>query len=201
MDQGEEIRFRVTDEVFVDTSPTGPATAASDTAAQPGQSTAPPKEDGGEKKEAPYTLIVRKYTFLSSSINIIKLCFTNAIGFKSKVKMWLKCSEIADFQLLIQSVSQKKLYWLFKKFIHSQDFQLENWFCGLTFLLLFTVICIWGQKRCQWQWKKQSLSWKSQIKTCQRSTAETSVGGKSTSWWRTDQRSNLKRPEKTTEDN
>ncbi|XP_006798033.1 DNA-directed RNA polymerase III subunit RPC8 isoform X2 [Neolamprologus brichardi] len=57
MDQGEEIRFRVTDEVFVDTSPTGPATAASDTAAQPGQSTAPPKEDGGEKKEAPYTLI------------------------------------------------------------------------------------------------------------------------------------------------
>ncbi|GLD60470.1 DNA-directed RNA polymerase III subunit RPC8 isoform X2 [Lates japonicus] len=31
MDQGEEIRFRVTDEVFVDTSPTGPATAATDT--------------------------------------------------------------------------------------------------------------------------------------------------------------------------
>lgn len=86
MDQGEEIRFRVTDEVFVDTSPTGPATAASDTAAQPGQSTAPPKEDGGEKKEAPYTLIVRKYTFLSSSLNIIKLCFTTAISFKSKVR-------------------------------------------------------------------------------------------------------------------
>lgn len=54
MDQGEEIRFRVTDEVFVDTSPTGPATA--DAPAQPGQSTAPPTE---EKKEAPYTLIVR----------------------------------------------------------------------------------------------------------------------------------------------
>lgn len=59
MDQGEEIRFRVADEVFVDTSPTGPATAASDTPAQPGQSTAPPAEDNGEKKEAPYTLIVR----------------------------------------------------------------------------------------------------------------------------------------------
>lgn len=65
MDQGEEIRFRVTDEIFVDTSPTGPAAAASDTAAQPGQSTAPPKEDTGEKKEAPYTLIVRKCTFTS----------------------------------------------------------------------------------------------------------------------------------------
>uniref|UniRef100_A0A3Q3RVD3 DNA-directed RNA polymerase subunit n=1 Tax=Mastacembelus armatus TaxID=205130 RepID=A0A3Q3RVD3_9TELE len=60
MDQGEEIRFRVTDEVFVDTSPTGPATATTDTSAQPGQSTAPPAEDSIEKKEAPYTLIVRK---------------------------------------------------------------------------------------------------------------------------------------------
>lgn len=64
MDQGEEIRFRVADEVFVDTSPTGPATGAGDTAAQPGQSTtaaaaAPPAEGGGAKKEAPYTLIVR----------------------------------------------------------------------------------------------------------------------------------------------
>uniref|UniRef100_A0AAV2KL71 DNA-directed RNA polymerase III subunit RPC8 n=1 Tax=Knipowitschia caucasica TaxID=637954 RepID=A0AAV2KL71_KNICA len=57
MDQGEEIRFRVTDEVFVDTSPTGPATATEDTAAQPGQSTAPPPEAAVEKKEAPYTLI------------------------------------------------------------------------------------------------------------------------------------------------
>uniref|UniRef100_A0A3Q3M076 DNA-directed RNA polymerase subunit n=1 Tax=Labrus bergylta TaxID=56723 RepID=A0A3Q3M076_9LABR len=45
MDQGEEIRFRVTDEVFVDTSPTGPAAADTDT---PGSV---------EKKEAPYTLI------------------------------------------------------------------------------------------------------------------------------------------------
>ncbi|XP_055008728.1 DNA-directed RNA polymerase III subunit RPC8 isoform X2 [Boleophthalmus pectinirostris] len=57
MDQGEEIRFRVTDEVFVDTSPTGPATVTEDTAAQPGQSTAPPPEAAVEKKEAPYTLI------------------------------------------------------------------------------------------------------------------------------------------------
>eukprot|EP00064_Thunnus_orientalis_P002784 superscaffoldBa00000213_g2792 len=57
MDQGEEIRFRVTDEVFVDTSPTGPAAAAPSTPAQPGQSTAPPAEVSGEKKEAPYTLI------------------------------------------------------------------------------------------------------------------------------------------------
>lgn len=59
MDQGEEIRFRVTDEVFVDTSPTGPATATTDAPVQPGQSTAPPAEDSGEKKVAPYTLIVR----------------------------------------------------------------------------------------------------------------------------------------------
>lgn len=59
MDQGEEIRFRVTDEVFVDTSPTGPAAATPDNAAQPGQSTAAPAEESTEKKEAPYTLIVR----------------------------------------------------------------------------------------------------------------------------------------------
>ncbi|KAG7216257.1 hypothetical protein INR49_029109 [Caranx melampygus] len=59
MDQGEEIRFRVTDEVFVDTSPTGPATATTETPAQPGQSTTapPPPEATGEKKEPPYTLI------------------------------------------------------------------------------------------------------------------------------------------------
>ncbi|XP_076006301.1 DNA-directed RNA polymerase III subunit RPC8 [Genypterus blacodes] len=56
MDQGEEIRFRVTDEVFVDTSPTGPAAAAQpDAPPQPGQPTPPPVEE--EKKEAPYTLI------------------------------------------------------------------------------------------------------------------------------------------------
>ncbi|XP_061830478.1 DNA-directed RNA polymerase III subunit RPC8 [Nerophis lumbriciformis] len=54
MDPGEEIRFRVADELFVDTSPTGPtADATPDT--QPGQSTAPPPP--AEKKEAPYTLI------------------------------------------------------------------------------------------------------------------------------------------------
>ena len=58
MDQGEEIRFRVTDEVFVDTSPTGPAAATEQTSSQPGPSTAPPPEAAVEKKEAPYTLVV-----------------------------------------------------------------------------------------------------------------------------------------------
>uniref|UniRef100_A0A8C6MJG4 DNA-directed RNA polymerase subunit n=1 Tax=Nothobranchius furzeri TaxID=105023 RepID=A0A8C6MJG4_NOTFU len=57
MDQGEEIRFRVADQVFVDTSPTGPAVAASDAPAQAGQATAPPAEASEGKKEAPYTLI------------------------------------------------------------------------------------------------------------------------------------------------
>lgn len=201
MDQGEEIRFRVTDEVFVDTSPTGPATAASDTAAQPGQSTAPPKEDGGEKKEAPYTLIVRKYTFLSSSINIIKLCFTNAIGFKSKVKMWLKCSEIADFQLLIQSVSQKKLYWLFKKFIHSQHF-----LTGIGKLVLWPHICVAFYCNLYMRPKEMSAAVKEaviKLKIPNKSMSEKHSRNLSRrqSWWRTDQRSNLKRPEKTTEDN
>lgn len=73
MDQGEEIRFRVTDEVFVDTSPTGPAAAQSDTPAQPGQSTAPPPEES-EKKEAPYTLIVRIY----STTNASYICSTDS---------------------------------------------------------------------------------------------------------------------------
>ncbi|MFT7797872.1 DNA-directed RNA polymerase III subunit RPC8 [Arapaima gigas] len=50
MDQGEEIRFRVLDELFLDTSPTGPA-AATDSASKSGA------EDSGQKKEAPYTLV------------------------------------------------------------------------------------------------------------------------------------------------
>ncbi|KAK1877790.1 DNA-directed RNA polymerase III subunit RPC8 [Dissostichus eleginoides] len=54
MDQGEDIRFRVTDEMFVDTSPTGPS--AAETPTIPGQPVAPPAEEV-EKKEAPYTLI------------------------------------------------------------------------------------------------------------------------------------------------
>lgn len=68
MDQGEEIRFRVTDEIFVDTSPTGPAAATTSTAAQPGQSTAPPAEVSGEKKEAPYTLIVRTHFMMTNTL-------------------------------------------------------------------------------------------------------------------------------------
>ncbi|KAM6957088.1 DNA-directed RNA polymerase III subunit RPC8 [Aplochiton taeniatus] len=55
MDQGEEIRFRVTDEVFLDTSPTGPSAAT--TTETLGQPAAPPAEDMGQKKEPPYTLI------------------------------------------------------------------------------------------------------------------------------------------------
>lgn len=73
MDQGEEIRFRVTDEVFVDTSPTGPATAVTDTPAQPGQSTAPPAEDSGEKKEAPYTLIVRTHFMTNTHLHHLEM--------------------------------------------------------------------------------------------------------------------------------
>lgn len=69
MDPGEEIRFRVADEVFVDTSPTGPAAAKTDAPAPPGQSTAPPAEESGEKKEAPYTLVVRTVTFPFQSFN------------------------------------------------------------------------------------------------------------------------------------
>ncbi|XP_061703140.1 DNA-directed RNA polymerase III subunit RPC8 isoform X2 [Syngnathoides biaculeatus] len=75
MDQGEEIRFRVADEIFVDTSPTGPTTDPPP--AQPGQSTAPPPtQDTGEKKDAPYTLIVR------SAIAGVHLYCTNWNYFK-----------------------------------------------------------------------------------------------------------------------
>lgn len=48
MDTGEEIRFRVVDESFVDTSPTGPRSAEVAAASEE-----PPK------KEAPYSLVVR----------------------------------------------------------------------------------------------------------------------------------------------
>ncbi|XP_059395040.1 DNA-directed RNA polymerase III subunit RPC8 [Carassius carassius] len=56
MDQGEEIRFRVVDEVFIDTSPTGPSAEKEGPSAAP---TAPPAgaEDSAQQKEAPYTLI------------------------------------------------------------------------------------------------------------------------------------------------
>lgn len=47
MDTGEEIRFRVVDESFVDTSPTGPSSAEATSSSEE-----PPK------KEAPYTLVV-----------------------------------------------------------------------------------------------------------------------------------------------
>lgn len=48
MDTGEEIRFRVVDESFVDTSPTGPSNAEATTSSEE-----------LPKKEAPYTLVVR----------------------------------------------------------------------------------------------------------------------------------------------
>nr|XP_008526268.1 PREDICTED: DNA-directed RNA polymerase III subunit RPC8 [Equus przewalskii] len=46
MDTGEEIRFRVVDESFVDTSPTGPSSAE-----------ATSSSEELPKKEAPYTLV------------------------------------------------------------------------------------------------------------------------------------------------
>lgn len=49
MDIGEEIRFRVVDETFVDTSPTGPSSAEASTSSA---------TEEVQKKEAPYTLVV-----------------------------------------------------------------------------------------------------------------------------------------------
>lgn len=49
MDTGEEIRFRVVDESFVDTSPSGPSSAE-----------AASSSEELPKKEAPYTLVVRR---------------------------------------------------------------------------------------------------------------------------------------------
>lgn len=49
MDIGEEIRFRVVDETFVDTSPTGPSSAEASTSNA---------TEEVQKKEAPYTLVV-----------------------------------------------------------------------------------------------------------------------------------------------
>lgn len=50
MDIGEDIRFRIVDETFIDTSPTGPSTS------EPSSSTA---AEETQRKEAPYTLVVR----------------------------------------------------------------------------------------------------------------------------------------------
>lgn len=47
MDTGEELRFRVVDESFVDTSPTGPSSAE-----------AASSSEELPRKEAPYTLVV-----------------------------------------------------------------------------------------------------------------------------------------------
>ncbi|XP_072530648.1 DNA-directed RNA polymerase III subunit RPC8 isoform X1 [Salminus brasiliensis] len=61
MDQGEEIRFRVVDELFLDTSPTGPSTdpEAPANSKNPGAAPAPAAatDDGAQKKESPYTLM------------------------------------------------------------------------------------------------------------------------------------------------
>lgn len=59
MDTGEEIRFRVSDEIFIDTSPTGPSSA------EPSTSGA---VDEGQKKEAPYTLVVSVSHHIRSSM-------------------------------------------------------------------------------------------------------------------------------------
>lgn len=80
MDQGEEIRFRVADEVFLDTSPTGPSKAA-ETPAAPGAgagagaAAAAPEPE--QKKEPPYTLIVRHQTLLKA---LVFVSFFNLIG-------------------------------------------------------------------------------------------------------------------------
>ncbi|GLD71833.1 DNA-directed RNA polymerase III subunit RPC8 [Lates japonicus] len=52
MDQGEEIRFRVTDEVFVDKCANGPTTQHETRPAQLGQSTAPPAGQRAEERGA-----------------------------------------------------------------------------------------------------------------------------------------------------
>ncbi|XP_039621408.1 DNA-directed RNA polymerase III subunit RPC8 isoform X1 [Polypterus senegalus] len=54
MDHGEEIRFRIVDEVFIDTSPTGPSTATNSTTVK---STGTDTKEEQPQKEAPYTLI------------------------------------------------------------------------------------------------------------------------------------------------
>ncbi|XP_043083399.1 DNA-directed RNA polymerase III subunit RPC8 isoform X1 [Puntigrus tetrazona] len=61
MDQGEEIRFRVVDEVFIDTSPSGPGAEKEG----PSAAAAPPAEP--EDKQAPYTLVVRFNTPLNEA--------------------------------------------------------------------------------------------------------------------------------------
>lgn len=68
MDQGEEIRFRVVDEVFIDTSPTGPSTEKDSASAAGTAGTAPPAgtDDSTQQKESPYTLIVREHLSLLS---------------------------------------------------------------------------------------------------------------------------------------
>lgn len=50
MDIGEDIRFRVVDETFIDTSPTGPSSA---------DPSSPTDTVETQRKEAPYTLVVR----------------------------------------------------------------------------------------------------------------------------------------------
>ncbi|KAF7248714.1 DNA-directed RNA polymerase III subunit RPC8 [Varanus komodoensis] len=61
MDTGEEIRFRVVDESFIDTSPTGPSSA------EPSTSSA---TEEVQKKEAPYTLVViiQHYSFICNHL-------------------------------------------------------------------------------------------------------------------------------------
>lgn len=122
MDQGEEIRFRVTDEVFVDTSPTGPAAAATDTPAQPGQSTAPPAEGSGEKKEPPYTLIVSQYSVTHTHVH------QRDIHPNASHKMWKRDpgSPQAPHICLTRCWCDQALMLVFMRFVKVQSHHTEN---------------------------------------------------------------------------
>ncbi|KAF4080732.1 hypothetical protein AMELA_G00174620 [Ameiurus melas] len=68
MDQGEDIRFRVVDEFFLDTSPTGPTKEPEAPAQTASAAPATATDDGTQKKESPYTLVA-SITDISTIIN------------------------------------------------------------------------------------------------------------------------------------
>lgn len=69
MDQGEDIRFRVVDEFFLDTSPTGPTKEPEAPAQTASAAPATATDDGTQKKESPYTLVVRETTHTGSNLS------------------------------------------------------------------------------------------------------------------------------------
>ncbi|KAI4901239.1 hypothetical protein NFI96_017760 [Prochilodus magdalenae] len=97
MDQGEEIRFRVVDELFLDTSPTGPSTDPEPPAnsSNPGTAPAAATDDSTQKKEAPYMLMPSAQ-------------WEGRLGFRAAPGLFRRCISIQGFHSISSFLNRNR---------------------------------------------------------------------------------------------